>query len=180
MFACVPLVVALAGAGCDGGNDHGGFHDDPTPFRSQIDERYAAFLEQCSTDAAIPGSSIHAQVCALDRGTSALDDLSLTATLAKMDARQDTADFGLAAIVRILAKYRASPGVSAEQLARMETSTRDFKYWIDEPGADGMVYWSENHYASTPAAFVLSVGCTRIRSSPTPVSPAPSCAPRRE
>ncbi len=155
-LACAAWAIALAVAGCDGGNDHGGFQDDPTPFTSQLDQRYAAFREQCAADAARPGSSIHAQVCALDRGTSALDDLSLTATLAKMDARQDTADFGLAAIVRILAKYRASPGVSAEQLARMETSTRNFKYWIDEPGADGMVYWSENHYVLfNSAAFVL-------------------------
>ncbi len=149
-------VLVLNLAGCDGGNDDGSFRDDPTPFVSHLDERYAAFLEQCAADAATPGSSIHAQICALDRGTSDLDDLSLGFTLAKMDERQDTADFGLAALVRILAKYRSSPGVSADQLARIETTIRNFKYWIDEPGVDAMVYWSENHYVLfNSAAFVL-------------------------
>ena len=53
-LALATIVFPLAG--CDGGNDDGSFRDDPTPFVSQLDERYAAILDQCARDAASPST----------------------------------------------------------------------------------------------------------------------------
>src|SRR5690606_27598708 len=40
--------------------------------------------------------------------------------------------------------------------AKIRVALKDFKYWIDEPGFDDMVYWSENHVILFAAAEYLA------------------------
>jgi hypothetical protein len=135
--------------------DDGSFVDDATPFERGYETRKAAYLEACADEGAERGGR-YAQVCVASLCPGPVREADITAVLDKMDARQDTADFGLQAIVRILVKYADSPCLDPDLRARMEESVLRFKYWIDEPGADGMCYWSENHQMLFNAAgFIL-------------------------
>jgi hypothetical protein len=60
-----------------------------------------------------------------------------------VDGRYDCSDFRLPSILRIIYEYpdRLSNDIK-QQIREMLLG---FKYWMDEPGEDGMCYWSENH-----------------------------------
>lgn len=64
--------------------------------------------------------------------------------LSWIDQRLDCSDFRMATILTIL--HHRLP-VSDELADRMRASVLGFKYWMDEPGDDGMCMWSENHQA---------------------------------
>tara|TARA_R110002049_G_scaffold130406_11_gene288760 strand:+ start:1805 stop:3883 length:2079 start_codon:yes stop_codon:yes gene_type:complete len=73
--------------------------------------------------------------------------------LERMNAREDTADFALPALVSILAKHGDNPAMDSLQFQLIEDAVINFKYWPDEmlevPGttdAKNMVQWTENHY----------------------------------
>jgi hypothetical protein len=59
--------------------------------------------------------------------------------------REDTADFRVAALIRIY--ELAKPAVISDALlADIRKALLDFKYWCDEPGGDTLMgTWSENH-----------------------------------
>ncbi|MDN3639718.1 hypothetical protein QWY82_13010 [Simiduia curdlanivorans] len=71
------------------------------------------------------------------------DFAELEETYQFIDGRYDTADFRLPSLIRIL--YDHQDKVPDAALDRMKTSLLGFKYWMDQPGADAMCYWSENH-----------------------------------
>lgn len=62
-----------------------------------------------------------------------------------VNRREDTADFRVAALVRIYAL--ANPAViSGSLLQEVRKALLNFKYWCDEPGGDSLMgTWSENH-----------------------------------
>jgi len=64
-------------------------------------------------------------------------------TYTKMNGRFDTADFRTPSLIRIL--YDHQEKVPADALAEMKETLLNFKYWMDQPGHDGMCFWSENH-----------------------------------
>ncbi len=63
-----------------------------------------------------------------------------------LDGRYDCADFLTPTLIRLqyshIDKIKAVSETAAELL---KASLLDFKYWLTEPGKDGMCYWSENH-----------------------------------
>lgn len=63
-----------------------------------------------------------------------------------LDARYDCADFLTPSLIRLqyshIDKIRA---VSEDAANILKEMLLGFKYWITEPGSDGMCYWSENH-----------------------------------
>ncbi|MDD4000405.1 MAG: hypothetical protein PHX62_05900, partial [Bacilli bacterium] len=63
--------------------------------------------------------------------------------LAYIDKRYDCADFRIIPILRTLYCYNSL--LSKETIEKIKTTVLGFKYWMDEPGDDGMCYWSENH-----------------------------------
>jgi len=64
---------------------------------------------------------------------------------AKLRERRDTSDFQMSPLLRMMYQYKDSPLMTDELWAEMRDVVLGFKYWIDEPGTDPMVYWSENH-----------------------------------
>ena len=94
--------------------------------------------------------NIYGQLVRFETGVGPLDVQAFTETIDKLTERRDTSDFNLSALVRMLYQYGESPlwaqsdyGPDLKQA--IETLVLGFKYWIDEPGVDPMVYWSENH-----------------------------------
>jgi hypothetical protein len=135
--------------------DDGTFTDDPEPFVSGLDARIDTYLADCAAHGLEHGST-HAQVCVLATDAGPVRDDGLDGALAKMAERRDCADFNLASLVRIMAKYADSPNLSQGQYDRIKDGVLNFSYWMDEPGTDAMNYQTENHsILFHSAAFVL-------------------------
>jgi hypothetical protein len=60
-----------------------------------------------------------------------------------VNARYDCADFRVLSLLKAVLEYRKL--ISETTLEAIENALLGFKYWMDEPGVDGMCYWSENH-----------------------------------
>ena len=57
--------------------------------------------------------------------------------------RYDCADFRLICLIKTYISYRDL--LSVQTLEAIKNAMLNFKYWMDEPGSDGMCFWSENH-----------------------------------
>ncbi len=57
--------------------------------------------------------------------------------------REDCAEFGIPAMVRMLKEYRER--IPAEVVTEMEETLIGFRYWLDEPGEINACYFTENH-----------------------------------
>ena len=60
-----------------------------------------------------------------------------------VDERHDCADFRLIVLMKTLLSYEDL--LAPATVERIRNTILSFKYWMDEPGDDGMCYWSENH-----------------------------------
>ncbi len=81
----------------------------------------------------------------LENGGREISLPALDAALAFVDAREDTADFTLAGLVRLYYKYAGSRRLAPELETRIHDSLVNFKYWLDEPNPSYMELWTENH-----------------------------------
>ncbi|MCX5770695.1 MAG: hypothetical protein NTZ09_10545 [Candidatus Hydrogenedentes bacterium] len=73
-----------------------------------------------------------------------------------LNARQDTADFKLPGLMRLLYRHAGDPLLSADVKNRTRQAILAFKYWPDEPGADSMCTWTENHQILFSAGAYLA------------------------
>lgn len=71
-----------------------------------------------------------------------------------IDGRYDCSDFRTVSLLRIL--YLFPDRLSEAQHKRIKETLLNFKYWMDEPGADSMCYWSENHQILFASAEYLA------------------------
>ena len=71
-----------------------------------------------------------------------------------VDHRYDTSDFRLQSVLRIL--YGHDESLTPATADSIKHMLLDFKYWMDEPGKDGMCFWSENHQILFAAAEYLA------------------------
>jgi hypothetical protein len=71
-----------------------------------------------------------------------------------VDGRYDCADFKLQSILRIIYEYQHL--LSTEIKVEIKEMLTGFKYWMNEPGTDGMCYWSENHQILFAASEYLA------------------------
>jgi hypothetical protein len=66
-------------------------------------------------------------------------------TVAGINQRKDCSDFYLAGLLGMMHRYGDDPAFPASLREPLEACVLDFRYWADEPGADAMWFWSENH-----------------------------------
>ncbi len=74
--------------------------------------------------------------------------------IAFVEARNDCADFRVTTLLRLLLAHEGA--LSPEARDGIVTALRGFRYWMDQPGADSMVFWSENHQVLFAAAEFLA------------------------
>lgn len=86
----------------------------------------------------------------------AYDSADIAAACAYVDGRNDCADFSMQTLLRIYIAYRDR--LRPEDAGRIRRTLLGFKYWMDEPGEDGMCFWSENHQILFAAAEYLAGG----------------------
>ncbi|MDN5727282.1 MAG: alpha/beta hydrolase, partial [Propionibacteriales bacterium] len=79
---------------------------------------------------------------ALSRGER-IDEGPIAPLLDFVDARMDCADFRLIVLLKALLAY--GDLLSDQTRAAIRRAALGFRYWMDEPGTDGMCHWSENH-----------------------------------
>ncbi|MGI6781761.1 MAG: hypothetical protein ACOX56_02920 [Acholeplasmataceae bacterium] len=71
------------------------------------------------------------------------DESEIIALCDFINHRYDCSDFKMISILRSLYLYKDL--ISEETVNYMKRTTLDFKYAMEDPGIDGMCYWSENH-----------------------------------
>lgn len=79
---------------------------------------------------------------ALSKGQT-IDESAIWERCDYVDERHDCADFRLIVLIQTLIAYGDT--LSEQTIARIRATMKAFKYWMDEPGEDGMCFWSENH-----------------------------------
>ena len=116
------------------------------PFAPTFEERRQAFLEfACTRPTGGGRGGFWGDIPRLELGRGPLSRASFQEVLDFIAARQDCSDFAITGLLRILYQYAASPLLPPDLLEAIRRTVLDFKYWIDEPGQDEMVYWTENH-----------------------------------
>lgn len=69
------------------------------------------------------------------------DEKRLYQTLEQIESRMDCSDFMACGMLRFLKRYPVDEKLSK----RCREVFLDYRYWMDQEGADGMCFWSENH-----------------------------------
>jgi hypothetical protein len=105
-------------------------------------------------EAAAPRADINAQLARIALGRGPLDETGIRRSLAKIDRRDDTADFDAVSLLRLA--HTDSALVSPTLRASIRETLLHFKYWVDEPGTDLLSMWSENHQIGYHAAEYLA------------------------
>jgi hypothetical protein len=82
------------------------------------------------------------EIIELDLGNK-IDETNLFLLIEFVNQRHDCADFRLISIIKAYMAYGHL--LSDEAKIAIKEAMLNFKYWMDEPGTDGMCYWSENH-----------------------------------
>lgn len=72
-----------------------------------------------------------------------IDETTLLGLIDFVNQRYDCADFRLIVLIKTYLSYKEL--LSKETIQKIEHAMLHFKYWMDEPGQDGMCFWSENH-----------------------------------
>lgn len=146
------LLLAACGSGA-------GAPADPV-WRLEVSDRYRArqadYLEYCNAHNGPGEGGIHGQVCRVAAGETTYNREAIDRTLAKIDNREDTSDFDLNSVLRMLYLDRETGALPDDLRTRMQQTVLDFKYWLDEPGPDHMVWWSENHQILFHTAELLA------------------------
>lgn len=66
-------------------------------------------------------------------------------TIEGINQRRDCSDYDLVGLLGMIHRYIDNPLFPEELKPPLEKCVLDFRYWMDEPGSDGMCYWSEHH-----------------------------------
>lgn len=74
-----------------------------------------------------------------------IDSGAIDIALSFLRNRHDCADFYAVALLTLLHRYTDQPALRTEDQQRITDTFLNFKFWIDEPGLDGMCYFTENH-----------------------------------
>ncbi len=120
------------------------FHHEP--LAPSLAERRQLYLDYVSALPTPPErGGIWVDLAKLENGARQVSPAALDSALAFVDAREDTADFTLAGLVRLYYKQAGRGILSAEDEARLKSSLLNFKYWLDEPNPTFMELWTENH-----------------------------------
>jgi len=123
-----------------------------TPYGT-FDERRAEAL----TDAARRETNVFSEIAkmALGHWADVKEDV-ISQTIAGINQRKDCSDFYLAGLLGMLHRYGDDPSFPESLKRPLEACVLNFKYWADEPGADSMWFWSENHQILFHACEILA------------------------
>jgi hypothetical protein len=104
-------------------------------------------ISSYKTIPSLPTHRIHSDVYKiylnLLEGEKQINWEDLNGTLEYIDSQYDCSDFRVNTLLRIVFDYKDS--IPPDVMQKIKTTILKFRYWMDEPGENGMCYWSENH-----------------------------------
>jgi hypothetical protein len=114
-----------------------------SPEDNAFEQRRDRFLRYAASR---DSTSMTGAVVAARLGLSArVSDASLDENIKIINEREDCADFNILETVRVLYENAQHPILSPVQYARLKKAALGFKFWVDEPGENRMIFWTENH-----------------------------------
>ncbi len=108
-------------------------------------ERRQAYFDACYADHGPGGGGLYGQACRVAGGAESYNQAAIDEACAKLAAREDTADFRLAGLLRLLYLDQGSGALPEAVRSQVADTLLAFRYWFTEPGNDKMCYWTENH-----------------------------------
>ncbi len=149
-------IIGLVPASCgSGGGDDGGYLVPVTPSAGYL-SRQAQYLQYCNDNSGPGSNSVYGQVCRAYVNSGPFDETALYNSMTKLDNREDCSDFQMNALLRILFIDRQNHCLPDALRADLKATVLNFKYWLDEPPPDDMVWWSENHQILFHTAELLA------------------------
>ncbi len=125
-------------------------HD--APYSTYPERRSAALL-----DAARRELNVYSEIAKMTIGWWVhLEIKTLLDAIAGINQRKDCSDFYLVGLLGMLYRFGEDPQFPDELRQPLEECILNFKYWHDEPGADVMWYYSENHQILFHACEILA------------------------
>lgn len=136
--------------------DDAAFHR--TPLAPTYEQRRALFLEYVAEQETPENrGGIWTDIAKLETNPeNPISTAALQGALNFVDAREDTADFVMAGLMRLYHKHANSGALSPEQVRAIEETFLNFKYWLDEPNPTYMELWTENHQILAHSAEYLA------------------------
>ena len=114
-------------------------------------ERYGTYPQrrrEALLNAARRGAegSVFAEIAAMELGMwDNLNEQVILDCIASIDERADCSDFDLVGLLGMAGRYIEEPGFPQALVEPLQNCFQSFRYWMDQPGADAMCFWSENH-----------------------------------
>ena len=113
------------------------------PFARTYDERKAAYINFCAANSR---GSLYGAVCEAALGkTNTMTDAAIDGAFKRLKEREDCADFVSSRLTLVWYKNLELHFMTPAQEEKVRRAFLDFKYWVDEPGPDKMISWTENH-----------------------------------
>lgn len=124
------------------------------------DAPYGTFDErrkEALMDAAQRESNVFSEIAKMALGAWAdVKTQVILQTIDGINQRKDCSDFYLVGLLGMMMRYGQDPNFPASLKQPLEDGILNFKYWADEPGADSMWFWSENHQILFHACEILA------------------------
>ncbi len=114
-------------------------------------ERYGTYPQrrrEALLNAARRGAegSIFAEIAAMELGMwDNLNEQVILDCIASINERADCSDFDLVGLLGMAGRYIEEQGFPQSLIEPLQNCFQSFRYWMDQPGADAMCFWSENH-----------------------------------
>ena len=114
-------------------------------------ERYGTYPQrrrEALLNAARRGAegSIFAELAAMELGMwDNLNEQVILDCIASINERADCSDFDLVGLLGMAGRYIEEQGFPQSLIEPLQNCFQSFRYWMDQPGADAMCFWSENH-----------------------------------
>ncbi len=114
-------------------------------------ERYGTYPQrrrEALLNAARRGAegSVFSEIAAMELGMwDNLNEQVILDSIASINERADCSDFDLVGLLGMAGRYIEEPGFPQALVEPLQNCFLNFRYWMDQPGADAMCFWSENH-----------------------------------
>ncbi|MDE0079297.1 MAG: hypothetical protein OXO50_17385 [Caldilineaceae bacterium] len=114
-------------------------------------ERYGTYPQrrrEALLNAARRGAegNVFSEIAAMELGMwDNLNEQVVLDCIASINERADCSDFDLVGLLGMAGRYIEEPGFPQALVEPLQDCFVNFRYWMDQPGADAMCFWSENH-----------------------------------
>ena len=122
------------------------------PFGDYAERRIEALENAANRD-----ENVYSEIARMALGQwSRVNVSAILEAIDGINQRRDCSDFYLIGLLGMMIRFGDDPSFPDDLRQPLEDCVLGFKYWMDEPGSDGMCYWSENHQILFHACEILA------------------------